>query len=454
MIYKNKKEILQNSDILLKGDFCEIKSIANFKKNILPNLIDTIILGNSRSLKKFCYRLAYNCGLSCGIYPASIQSLYKACGKKEVGGFCVPAINLRTLTFELAQVVFKVAKKINTNLFIFEIAKSEIGYTWQSPQEYSALIILAAIKQGYRGPLFLQGDHFQIESTLYHGKAKPSHVRELKKLIKEAVSAGFYNIDIDSSTLVDLTKNNIAEQQELNYKLCAHFTKYLRKIQPKKVEISIGGEIGEIGGANSKPEELEAFMRGYLREIGSLEGISKISIQTGTKNGGIVLPDGSIAEAKIDFDALDKLSMLGKDNYGLAGTVQHGASTLPNEAFHHFPKKGCIEIHLATQFQNIIYEYMPLPLKEKIYFWLNKNFYRERNPDWTDDQFIYKLRKKALGPFKKEIYTLPDELKDKIKSALEEEFLFLFDKLNLKNTKKITAKYIKKPLELKTKLAK
>ncbi|MCF7877566.1 MAG: aldolase, partial [Candidatus Omnitrophica bacterium] len=139
----------------------------------------------------------------------------------------------------------------------------------------------------------------------------------------------------------------------------------------------------------------------------------------------------------------NKLSKIAKDKYKLAGAVQHGASTLPNQAFHHFPKQGCIEIHLATQFQNIIYDYMPLPLKEKIYSWLDKNFYKERQKDWTDDQFIYKLRKKALGPFKKEIYQLPADLKDKIKSVLKEEFSFLFDKLNLKNTKKIVNKYIK-----------
>ncbi len=443
MIYKNKEEILASPSVELRKDCCLIKNTAKFKKEILPNLIDTIILGNSKKLKKFCYQLAYSCGKNCEIYPASIQALYKACGKKETGGFCVPAINLRTLTFELAQVIFKVAKKLNTNLFIFEIAKSEIGYTWQSPQEYSALVILAAITQGYKGPVFLQGDHFQVEAPQYRKKFKQQHLNQLKKLIKEAVAAGFYNIDIDSSTLVDLSKKDFASQQELNYKLCAYFTKFLRKIQPKGIEISIGGEIGEVGGVNSKPEELDAFMAGYLKEIGSLEGISKISIQTGTKHGGIVLPDGSIAEAKIDFDTLDRLSRIAKDNYSLAGAVQHGASTLPNEAFHHFPKKGCIEIHLATQFQNIIYDYIPLSLKEKIYSWLNKTFYSERQKDWTNDQFIYKLRKKALGPFKKEIYTLAQDLKEKMMSVLEKEFLFLFDQLNLKNTKKIVDKYIK-----------
>ncbi|MCF7873577.1 MAG: class II fructose-bisphosphate aldolase [Candidatus Omnitrophica bacterium] len=443
MIYKSKKQILDSKKIEAKGKTFEVKDIAYFKNNILPNLVDTIILSESKNLKNFCYQLAYSCGLSLGIYPASIQALYRACGKKETGGFCVPAINLRTLTFELAQTIFEIAKKINSNLFIFEIAESEIGYTWQSPQEYSALVTLAAIKQDYSGPLFFQGDHFQVEVSKYKKDPK-QHIKNLKKLIKQSIDAGFYNIDIDSSTLVDLSKKELDAQQKLNYKLCAYFTKYLRKIQPKGVEISIGGEIGEVGGVNSEPKDLNAFMQGYLKEIAKLEGISKISVQTGTKHGGVVLPDGSIAKAKIDLNTLDKLSKLAKDNYQLAGAVQHGASTLPNEAFHHFPKRGCIEVHLATQFQNIIYDYMPLPLKEKIYSWLDKNCYQERKKEWTDDQFIYRLRKKALGPFKKEIYQLPTELKDKIKAILSQEFSFLFDKLNLKNKKNIVDKYIRR----------
>ena len=174
-----------------------------------------------------------------------------------------------------------------------------------------------------------------------------------------------------------------------------------------------------------------------------MAGISKISIQTGTSHGGVVLPDGSIAKVSIDFDTLAKLSSIAKETYKMAGAVQHGASTLPNEAFNRFPGVGCAEIHLATQFQNMVYDYLPLPLKEKIYAWLHKECAAEKKADWTDDQFIYKTRKKALGPFKKEIHSLPSDVRVKISSVLEEEFSFLFKQLNIKDTCSHVAKYIK-----------
>ena len=370
-----------------------------------------------------------------GIYPWSIHDLYLARGRGEFRGFTVPAINLRTMTYDLARAIFRIAKRINAGAFIFEIAKSEMGYTDQIPAEYSSMILAAALMENFSGPVFVQGDHFQANAKKY--TADPhKEISGLKHLITEAIRNGFYNIDIDSSTLVDLSKATTKEQQLHNYKVCAELTQYIREIQPEGLSVSIGGEIGEVGGKNSTPEELRAFMGGYRELIGaSTDGISKISIQTGTSHGGVVLADGSVAKVKLDFDTLKNLSQLARQEFGMAGAVQHGASTLPNDAFHRFPEVGCAEIHLATQFQNIVYEYLPLPLKEKIYAWLHDNCADEKKPDQTDDQFIYKTRKKALGPFKKDIHSISRDMKDKISRALEEEFDFLFSQLKIKDSK-------------------
>jgi fructose/tagatose bisphosphate aldolase len=259
---------------------------------------------------------------------------------------------------------------------------------------------------------------------------------------------GFYNIDIDSSTLVDLSKPTIKEQQKDNYSVAAQLTAFIREIEPKGITVSVGGEIGEVGGKNSTPQELTAFMDGYretLRELDpDLEGISKISVQTGTAHGGVVLPDGSIAEVKLDFNTLETLSRMARKEYGLAGAVQHGASTLPDEAFHRFPETETAEVHLATGFQNIVYESKALPaeLRNKIYDWLKTNCAAEQKEGQTEEQFIYKTRKKGFGPFKKEFWMLSPEVKKAISQELEAQLNFLFRKLNANNTKLLIEKYI------------
>ena len=162
--------------------------------------------------------------------------------------------------------------------------------------------------------------------------------------LKEAIQAGFYNIDIDSSTLVDLNQPVIREQQRLNFEKAAELTSFIRQHEPDGVTVSVGGEVGEVGGKNTTIEEAESFIENFNEKLGLLGenyvGISKLSIQTGTSHGGVVLPDGTMAQVSIDFDALGTISDLCRKKYGLSGAVQHGASTLPEEAFDQFVKSG------------------------------------------------------------------------------------------------------------------
>jgi len=381
-----------------------------------------------------------------GAYPASIQEFYMARGRGEFAGFTVPAMNLRSLTYDLACRVFRVAEKNSSGAFIFEIARSEMGYTNQSLLEYSSVVLAAALKEGYEGPVFVQGDHFQANASKFNENSA-NEIGALKSLISDAVAVGFYNIGIDSSTLVDLSKPDLKGQQLHNYEVCAELTRFIRRVEPSGITVSVGGEIGEIGHQNSTPEDLHAFMAGLKEKLGQESvGISKISVQTGTTHGGVVLPNGSVAQVNLDFNTLKALSKIARDEYGLAGAVQHGASTLPPEAFHKFPECETAEVHLATEFQNMIYdsEHFPSDLKKKIYDWLRMNARNEAKQGETEEQFFYKTRKRALGPFKKEIMSLSPETRSAIADEIEEKFDFLFRQLRVIGKKDLVEKYARR----------
>jgi len=377
--------------------------------------------------------------LAFGAIPSSIIELYLARGRGEVPlNFTVPAINLRMLSFDAARAVFRVAKEMNAGAFIFEIARSEMGYTDQRPAEYTSSVLAAAIAEGYTGPVFIQGDHFQVSAKRY-ASSPETEVQAVKDLTKEAIAAGFYNIDIDTSTLVDITKPSVAEQQKLNYTLSAMYTAYIRSLQPEGIQVSIGGEIGEVGGHNSTEEELRAYMDGYRVELSKQAprsiGLSKISIQTGTSHGGVVLPDGSIAKVNLDFGILLKLSRVARSVYGMGGTVQHGASTLPESAFGKFVESEAVEVHLATNFQNMVFDRLPDGLRSEIYAYLDKNNASERKPDMTDEQFYYKTRKNSIGPFKNKTWGLPLDTKKEVNRVLEDQFRKLFVYLGMHGTR-------------------
>jgi fructose/tagatose bisphosphate aldolase len=394
--------------------------------------------------------LIWEIGQEVGVRAASINDLYLARGRGEArGGWTVPAMNVRGMTYDTARSIFRTAIALDAGAFILEIARSEIAYTEQRPAEYVAVILAAALREGFRGPVFIQGDHFQVNAKKF--AVDPSgEVAAVKQLALEAISAGFYNIDVDTSTLVDITKPTLDDQQRLNYEQAVEITAYIREIEPDDVTISVGGEIGEVGGHNSNVHELRAFMDGYNRTLRERlgkkgVGLSKISVQTGTSHGGVVLPDGKIADVKLDLEALEELSRVSEKEYGLAGAVQHGASTLPDDAFNAFPRVGACEIHLATNFQNLLYDSLPPATREKIYRWLDENAAEERKPKDSADQFYYKTRKKALGPFKRELWDLPEAVRDSLARVYDKKFAFLFEQLAVSGTADLVTKWVSPP---------
>jgi fructose/tagatose bisphosphate aldolase len=455
MLYKDNKDLATQtkSAINISSAGVKVENKAQLQGKTIDELVYNLCLNESQELKDACYWIIWEVARELGIYPCSIQELYDAKGKQKYSKITVPAVNIRGLTFDTARALVRTAIKFKSLSFIFEIAKSEMGYTLQRPKEYVAICLAACIKEGFRGPLFIQGDHVQLKAKAFAQDAK-KELNSIKELVREEIEAGFYNIDIDSSTLVDLTKQTIEEQQLNNYEVTAQLTNFIRQIQPEGIMVSVGGEIGEVGGKNTTPDEFRAFMKGYRQKLDTytkgLKGISKISIQTGTAHGGVVLADGSIAEANLDFDTLRIISQIARQEYNLSGAVQHGASTLPDDAFDRFPQTETAEVHLATGFQNIIYEsrHFPQELRKKIYVWLEENCATDRKKGMSQEQFIYKTRKKGFGPFKKEIMDLPKEVRDAIGKELEEKFSFLFQKLNAINTEALVQRYVQ-PMSIK-----
>jgi hypothetical protein len=436
-------DFLRRSETVERDGPLRVTRPAEFRSRVVDSLVWTAVFGRP-SVRDAARRSIREAASSLGILPASILPLYKALGRGEVTGFTVPAVNIRMLTYDTGRAAFRAALALDARALVFEIARSEIGYTDQRPSEYAAVVLAAAIREGWEGPVFLQGDHYQTNPKKM--KQDPeSEIAAIEALIDEAIPAGFFQIDIDTSTLVDLSRPTLAEQQRQNFETAARLTRFIRSREPGGIPISVGGEIGEVGKENSTPEELRAYMDGYLASLGSGEGISKVSIQTGSSHGGVVGPDGTVQRVAIDFETLRKISRVAREEYGLAGAVQHGASTLPSELFGHFPDNECAEIHLATEFQNMVYEHpaLPLPLKREAERWLFRNKGSERKKGETESQFLYKARKFAIGPFKEQFWNLPDGTRRAIGASLEAKFRFLFEKLRILGTREVVSRWVK-----------
>ena len=445
MLFASDKELIQHLKGIasLNNGGIVIENSDRLITHSIDALVENSVLNPSNQIRGLSRFIIKSAAIEMGIVLSSIQGLYDARGRGECEGFTVPAINIRGMSYDFSRSIFRTAQKLDTGAFIFEIARSEIGYTFQQPHEIVGVILGAAIRENHSGPVFIQGDHFQVNAKNFKIN-KEKEVSNLKNLIKKSIEAGFYNIDIDTSTLVDLSKSTVVEQQRANFEVGVELTKHIRELEPEGITVSVGGEIGEVGKENSTESELRAYLDNFNelldKELKGATSISKISIQTGTSHGGVPGPDGKVVDVNLDFECLESLSRIARQDYGLAGAVQHGASTLPNDLFNKFPELETAEIHLATDFQNMIYdnELFPEDFKKEIYNHLRKKFAPEKKETDTDEQFIYKTRKKGFGEFKSKFWDLSKEIRTEIGSHLQRKVEHLFTQLKVEGTLEIT----------------
>jgi hypothetical protein len=382
-----------------------------------------------------------------GVAPASMYELYMARGRGEWGGRTVPAMNLRGWTYQTCRAAFRAARGRGAALLIFEQAPAEAVYAGQRPAEYVAGVLAAAMREGHRGPVFLQADHVQVNAERYHADPAAETAR-LSELIREYIAAGVLNIDLDASTVVDLSLPTLVEQQRQNAELTAGLTRVVRDAEPGGVTISVGAEIGEVGAHNTTPDELRAFMATYpeaLAALGGGAGVTKVSVNTGTHHGGKVLPDGRLADVAVAWDTLRDISRVCREEFQLAGAVQHGASTLPMEYFSRFPETETVEIHLALGFNNLIFDHPRLPeeVKRDIREYVHRHHAAERKPGQTEAQFVYTTRKKAWAGMKARFWALPPDIQEAIMASLESMFGEMFDRMRVGQTQGLVEKHVR-----------
>ncbi|MEI8190833.1 MAG: aldolase, partial [candidate division NC10 bacterium] len=134
--------------------------------------------------------------------------------------------------------------------------------------------------------------------------------------------------------------------------------------------------------------------------------------------------------------------------FGLAGAVQHGASTLPMDYFGKFPESGTVEIHLAMGFNNLIFDHPRLPqeVKDEIRAYCFTHHANEQKPDQTEAQFIYTTRKKAWAGMKERFWNLPADIQEGLMVSLEEMFRDMFVRMNVGQTGELVAQHTQAPV--------
>ena len=381
---------------------------------------------------------------------ASIQELYVARARGEVCGFTVPAINIRAQTFDMARTVYETAAAADVGAVILELARSEQTYTFQRPIDYSTAVLAGAIAAGWRGPVFLQGDHYQFNAKKYAADPE-AMTEEIRRACRLAIDAGYRNIDIDSSTLVDLSKPTLDEQQHENYARAAELTALIRSLETDGVTVSVGGEIGEVGKKNSTEDELRAYLAGYrrgARRAGrrARSASARSASRPGTSHGGVPLPDGvdGRGQARLRGPSAARRGRprarpRGRRPARRVDAAGRAVPPLPGGRDGRDPPRDRLP-ERALRAPGVPGGAPRADRGAGVF----ENALDERKPDQTDEQFVYTTRKKAIGPFKRELWDL--STKDEILAAQRRKIAFLFTELGVNGSRAMVERYIQ-PVE-------
>lgn len=420
-----------------------VKDEAMLQDEIISTLQFNASVNESEELRQaaifWIHKIAHAMGLTTG----SNHEYYEEKKNGQHEFVTVPAINSRMVTFHTIRAAIQAADHLKHPHVVFELALSEGGYTAQPMDEYAALIKAAHISLGIKNRvIFIQADHYQLDPDKYK-KDPEKEVGRVKDAIVKAIDSGVYNIDIDTSKFetVDPAKTD-AENQLENARHTADLLMFIREYEREHklpCLVSVGGEVGEVGGENTRYPQVNAFLAEVKKRLdeqgmADVAGLDKVSINVGSSHGGVLGPDGRpLDNVPLDFSAHHDLYMKGRDPMSPDShvlSVQHGASTLPPHYFPLFPTMHVAEIHLATGFQNIVWDVLEkddAPLYEKMAALVSEHFSDKVKKHETEAVGLMKERKSVTQFVKRDLLLSPAI--PKIEEALEKEFVAIIHSL-------------------------
>jgi fructose/tagatose bisphosphate aldolase len=296
---------------------------------------------------------------------------------------------------------------------IYEIAKSELGYTEFTPESFAKFIIEENERLGNSDvPFAIHGDHITV--------AKPEEVEPVRKLMAQELEAGFTSFAIDASHM----------ENEKNLEATSSLAKPI-----VEVGLNLEVELGEIGAKSgstegfTQPEEASWFI-GELDKRGIHPDL--LAINNGSIHGtyfGATQEGIQLELTRAIWEAIQPWSV---------DIAQHGITGTSLDKISSFIQYGIRKGNVGTFWQNIAFGLAMnqngncLTTASKEYV---KRSYRGIPDELWDQIATWAVQtgngggniKKANLPFAPLFNALPIEYKKRISEQSYEEAVRLFE---------------------------
>lgn len=230
-------------------------------------------------------------------------------------------------TADVLRGIVEAARESGASAVMVGTSEGEAGFIGMK----EAVALVAALRQEYDFPVFLNADHF----------------KSFEKC-KEAIDAGYDSVICDLSELS--YEENIAGTKQV--------VDYARSVSP---DISVEGELGYLRGASQIQEKIEINSDDFTKP----EEVAKFVSQTGVSRMAVVFGNihGIVTEQeeKLDIEHLKKIVSVAPETF----FVLHGASGLKDDDIGAAIKAGIVNVHFNTELRVAYREGIDKALHEK-----------------------------------------------------------------------------------------
>ena len=201
----------------------------------------------------------------------------------------------------------------------------------------------------------------------------------MKQLALEAVTAGFYNIDVDTSTLVDLSKPDLASQQRLNYETCVDIAQVQfasssrRASRSRSAARSARSALRTARSKSCARSWTASTARSPNGARRAPTGSRRSACSPGRRTAASYFPMARSRTSQLDLNTLARLSKDARERVRAGGSRAARSVDAPGLRVPQLPHTETAEIHLATNFQNMLFDHLPGALRQEIYEWLREN---------------------------------------------------------------------------------
>ena len=381
-----------------------------------------------------------------GSPSASIHELYMARGRGEVSGFTVPAVNIRTQVFDMAGAMCRAAESIDAGTIIFELARSEQEYTYQRPGEYITSVLAGCIGAGWQGPVFVQGDHYQFNAKKYAADPEATteaitapdprgdrrRLRQHRHRLVDAGRSGAADRRSSSSARTTSARRRCRRSSARSSRptrrsaSAARSARSASRTRPRRscapTSTAIATTLRELAGRRAGPFQGQRPDRHHRTAACRCPAAAwRRSRSTSGRSSdcrrwpaSTAWPAPSSTAPRRCPTSCSTASRRSRRPRSTSRPASRTCSTSTRRS-----RATCWPRSRAGAIANTA---------------------DERKDGESDDQFLYKTRKKALGPYKRQLWELPG--KDEIIAGQESKLRYLFEQLAIAGTRELVERYV------------